>query len=281
MEGLEELRSNLATVTAEMGDLRRRAELNDKQIDALQLEANKKKRWWGDPVAVVSALALVLSLFATAMTQYDKRQERQLEARNRLTSLVQQLTNISLQRQELLAQYGPGKAPVVTTEEVLLLASQAANLLESRQVSAAGAEYGLVAFALVNAGEFGRAKDLLSAARKLPQGLQEKVIVLRVVGIISFAENNIDEGRRAFEEAVNIFEQPQYSGTAEVVKNDTNYATELRWANAELSAGECIAAGRHLDKTKEHHSRLPVNPQRQVLLDDSYQQLNSCYSKNG
>lgn len=220
---------------AELARLRRQQEVNDEEIDLLQVEAARHHRkWHQDPTVLTAAVAVVISLASTLLGQYNLSSDREVQARSRLTALVQQVPQV----QEKVAKDG------ASTEGLLLIAGDAAELME--EVESSSFEKLSVAQGLLSAGEIGRAAELVEQAAAQATGLLEKVYANRFLAQVRFLTGDREGGRSAYRQALELLQQPAARSDSPLVRAFTAAYTELLWAQAEFGAGDCLAARDHL-----------------------------------
>jgi hypothetical protein len=76
----------------ELDEVRQQVAANDEKTDTLQVGApGNKRKWYREPSVLVSTLALVVSISTTIVDQTNVTSDRQIQERNRLTTLIEQL----------------------------------------------------------------------------------------------------------------------------------------------------------------------------------------------
>jgi hypothetical protein len=92
---------SLDALRAEHNELRRRMAVSDKAIDLLQVEAVRNKRkWYREPSVLVATLALVVSVGTFVVGQVNVLSDRQIQDRNQLSTLIEQLPTAMAQNRE-------------------------------------------------------------------------------------------------------------------------------------------------------------------------------------
>jgi len=85
---------------AELDELRRRVAVNDEEINLLRVKAaGNKRKWYRDPSVLVATLALAVSVATFILGQVNVISDRQIQDRNRLSALIEQLPTADAQSQ--------------------------------------------------------------------------------------------------------------------------------------------------------------------------------------
>lgn len=241
----------LAELRAEMALLRRRAEANSLQIDDLQTaDTGERRSWWRQPATILSVLALLASLAATLTSATIADSSRAAEARNRLTSIFQQINDIGRANQALAVEFGD-RAPLnASAGSVRVLASDALRLAEAENLDIATADLTLLADAFLFAFELDTALELARDVVARTTVPVERFNALRTEALATFALGDVERGRAAFAEALALLDGGTITGLAPPVRDSTAAQLELQWAGSEYTTGDCPAARTHLDRSR-------------------------------
>lgn len=213
-----------ADLAPRVADLARQVDLTNRDIDALQTEALRPKHWWKDPPTLIAILALLVSMVSPVVAQRNIASDREREDQRQLTELVQQLPGLA---------FG-------AVDERILVADAATRLME--RVPSTPAQKLEVATAWGDAGYIDIARPLLEDAVTQSTQPLEKSIILRKVANLYFQLGDLDAGRAAYRDTVQLQRrklptllQPNYVGN-----------TEVQWAKDELFIAEdCEEAETH------------------------------------
>ena len=242
-----------AELLAELDDLRRRVQQNDDEIDALQIAAARGEvraslPWYREPGLIISIVALLFSFGTTVVTYTRLDQEREHAVRTELTGYMQRLGELPRMAAEVRLQYGAaGSSDLLgfVNAETELIANQAraAMLIIPNQVSTL--EYATVGYAFQTTGAFAQGQELYQHALNVARSPLDRVTALRSLAGIEYLLRDFAAGRDYYGQAREVYSDEV--GAPELVVASVNAQTELQWAAAELSAGECAEATVHAD----------------------------------
>lgn len=219
---------SLDALRAELGELRRRVVVSDGEIDALQVQAASKRRWYRDPSVLVATLALVVSISTFAVGQVNIISDRRIQDRTHLSSLLAQLPAAET------AQY---QNPVsVSNDLLLLIASTAATLIEKLgPEESTASEKSEVAYALNLAGDLPTAKQLAAVADQQATNVREKDAAERIIANIDFETGDFVGGRDTYRRIVRLLLSPQTKIDSPALRTVWAVSTEAAWVNDEIS----------------------------------------------
>jgi tetratricopeptide (TPR) repeat protein len=229
-----------------------------REIDVLQKAAlGRNKPWYKQVSVLVSILALLFSFGTTAVSL--KRADRQdvHDYRAELRGLIQRIvaidranTNIS----QASTQANNAQAlSASNNQEKLVLAKQAAELIEQIPSAVTGLEYHAVSFALANSGEHEEALRMAREGLSVARGAIERDWLLRQYGSVQYALDRTRQGRRAYRQALNVFREDP--GHADFFKAWQRGTTALEWALTEMGLGNCVEAKRHIDQARRYATK--------------------------
>lgn len=257
----EELNMNAARPPAgpldalrpELNELWRRVMVSNQEIDLLQVEAAKNKRkWYHEPSVLVAAFALAVSVSTFVVGQVNVVSDRQIQDRNRLSALIEQIPGALAQARE---------KPGFSGDLVFLIAGSAAALIDKLGPEASTAlEKIEVAVALVEVADLPRAKQLAIAAEQQSTNVREKIAADRIIANINFQIGDAESGREIYQEIINLLQTPQDELDSSLLRDLRKFDIELLWASDEFSlAKNCWGAIEHLDNAKQALDRLPAD----------------------
>jgi tetratricopeptide (TPR) repeat protein len=227
------------------------------EIDELRLESPRTGAPWYRQVPVlISIIALLLStvtsLYAINLT--DKQSD--VASRAELGQLIQRLTALPKENTDLTAKYAndPGRSAYLgglINEENLVLAQQAADVIERIPDQASATEYLTVANALERSENYSRSLELVDDALKIDTDPTTREGLLRLKGQVLFKRGDAALGRAALKEALGVWpSQPTWQQAR------GNAFTELLWSGLEARAGQCQEANTHLSRAQAQAKRL-------------------------
>ncbi len=192
---------SLDALRAELDELRRRVAVSDEEIDLLQVETAKNTRkWYREPSVLVAALALAVSVGAFVVGQVNIISDRQIQDRNRLSALIEQLPAAFAQTRE------QPDAPA----DLFLVVGSAADLIDKLGPEASTASEKIaVAQALVGGFDLPRAKQLATAAEQQSINLREKIAADGIIANINFQIGDVEGGRDAYRRMISLVQTPQ------------------------------------------------------------------------
>ena len=289
----------IAAVESEVAALRWAAAQNDHEIDALQIRATRQERpWYRTLEGLVPVLALVFSLLtavisgAWAKSQHDAaeqrlRQQAIQEAESQLRVTLQRLTALPKENAVLYEQMSDdavaGELASFSNMENVMLLDQAVDLIEripSDRVSAT--EHATVAWFMNTwAGNHVESERLYQRAIRAGEASNDMMGYLtatRGYAQLLFNMGRIEDGRDHYEKALGVHEKfrndrPQVAWYERFLDE----ATELFWANSELSVGNCAEAQRHIQTAGEHLRSIgAVGAAYQPALQVAQQAIDAC-----
>jgi hypothetical protein len=252
VDPLQELRDQLATMKNEIG--------------GLQIEAARAGRpWYRQASVVIAVLALLFSAATTYYANERTAEQDDRAARAELGLLIQRLSVLPKENAELQATYADdpivmGQLGSSINSENLVLAQQAADLIDRIPDRVSATEYYAVATALMLSGFSERAGSLLERGLRLRSDLLTRVALLRTHGFLFFTTGQLVEGRRQMQAAIDLYAQ----APAELQAQSNAY-TEIQWAFAEEAVGQCREVDLHVARAQEYVAQMIESPYRALL----------------
>jgi len=227
--------------------------------EAQELPRPANKPWYREASVIISIIALVTSLGATYYSNRQAAQQFELGARVELGQLIQRLSALPKEQQDLITKYpdDPTAASNISSminQENLVLAQQAADVIERIPDQVSATEYLAVANALQYSEEYAGSLQLIERALLIPSDITTREALLRLKGTIHFTTGDAPQGRAVMQEARQVWEgQPTW-------EQGRGYAyTELIWANLEHTLKNCAEVNRHLSEARAQAARLDPN----------------------
>lgn len=264
-------------------DLRARIDTVKAEVDGLQIELGSQARPWKRlevlvPI-LVSVAALVFTIVSSASA--DERIARQDEhaARAELRGLIQRLNALPKERFEINRVYvddEPARNYLngQVTGESILLAHQAAEIIDQLEGEVGAQEYIATAFALTEGGQWTRAEALLIRGLDFATDALNEATLLRQLGSGRFNAGDIEGGRSAYGQALKVFEEYPDPNTAFVAT--TQAYTESFWAQSEVARGNCEEAWTHLTEAETVAADLTTSGAAWIQLRTARSQIEAA-----
>ena len=212
--------------------------------------------WYREASILISIVALLVSGAASYYTSAQSARQYEFGARAELGQLVQRLSALPKENTDLLAQYAdrPETSAALSgliNQENLVLAHQAADVIEQIPDRVSAVECLAVANALATSEQFPRSLGLIDRGLGSADDPTTREALLRLEGRVHFDTGELWRGRAALQEALEVWRGRP------VWEQARGYAlTELLWSSLEQAAGECEEAAAHLARAREQAARL-------------------------
>lgn len=216
----------------------------------------------------VSVAALLFSFGTTYISEQRVQRQETHATRAELRSLIQRLTVLPKENLEYTRTYAKDPKSVLVLTSAIntennVLANQAAELIFDLGGDVSATEYYAVAYAMITAGLTANAEKLLNRGLEVADDIQGETALLRQHATLLFAVGDLKRGRARWKQAMSIFEK--YPERNPFVVSSTHAFTQMAWADAELSRGQCPQAWRHIRSGRAYISETFNDPlQHQV-----------------
>lgn len=249
---------------------------HDEQIGSLKLEIAKLNSkidskdagpWYTKPPTLISLAAFLFSFSTTLFSAYNSHQEDIRANRREVRTLLQRLTKLPIENYELMQRNkgaGPGEAlSGMLNQENILLATQAAELIERYPQSFASTEYFAVAVALSTSNIFGKVPGFFQRAMDTATTSNDYNVAARSYAAYQYSKGEYSEGRRLYGEAVNVW--ARFPERNAYIVNTTDLVTLMYWGQAEYAAGHVAEARERLAEARRRLAALPPGPFTETL----------------
>lgn len=232
------------------------------EVDALQIAAMKNDTpWYGNASTLIAAFALLISLGSTIFTYMRSVEQENWALRAELRTLILRLNELPLKNHELQLKYKgnrlvAGDLAGLTNNENLIVASQAAEIIGKIPWMVSGGEALSVAVALKNSNQLRSSTELLLVALQGRNNTESMVAILRNLAGNNFLSGNLEEGRKYFQKALNVFRGDRFRPPNKIYEVSTHALTEMYWAQHEAQVKNCDAWEVHLRQAREYWARL-------------------------
>lgn len=213
------------------------------RLEDLEKKAGEKKAWYKTMSGIVAVAAFALSVLSTLYSyKHDADQELQ-EARSTLNTLGARLLSLPKENFELKEKYKhDGNAAnnlgsLINTENIVLVDYMRA-IVDKFPVIVTDADRYILASSMSNSGRVIEATKIFGEIAAKSQDPNSTAAAYRNLGAYSMAAGDPENGRRLFQQAVDIFDT-RFAGEAEVFKRYSKAYTYLMWARSELWTGDC------------------------------------------
>ena len=239
------------------------------EIDKLneKVKKNDDGPWYRKPATVISLLALMFSFGTTVFSAFNSHEEGVRSNRRDVRALLQRLSKLPIDNYELMQKYkGAGQGEALSgmlNQENILLATQAAELMDRYPDSFGSTEYFAVAFALSSSNILGKVPRLFQRAMDLSTTSNDYNAAARAYGGYLYSKGEYTEGKRLFGEALNVWNKfPERNA---YVVNSTDLVTLMYWSQAEFGVGNKKPAKDLLTEAKRKLAELPPGPMTESL----------------
>ncbi|MFC4014439.1 PDZ domain-containing protein [Nonomuraea purpurea] len=232
------------------------------RLSALEQKvAAENKPWWRRETSnIIAIVSVVLAIASAVVGRIDLSASSDQARIEKLDGVVQRLTAIEREYAELIRNaqqdgkaYPPDYVNIISSNlntDRVMLARQAADLLDRVPHLATSAEVYVVATQLAQSGETNRALEISVRAETLAKNYLEYTATVRLRAQIFFTMGKIDQGRAQMQRAENTFtDRKDFDQvTTQAQKDLTIIDTELRWAPLE---SDCQAAWSHAKRAAD------------------------------
>lgn len=252
------------------------------EVDALQIAAARQSlSWYNNPSILIAVFALLFS-FGTTIISYQQgidQDERAMRAE--LRSLILRLNELPIKHYEAQKKYKDvafiaGSLASTATNENIILANQGAEIIERIPDLALPSEYLAIANALQTTGQIEKSKSLVEIAANRATSLVDLLAARRKLGQHSFQLGDVMDGRRAYADALKIFEDDRFSPFNDYHEATTHALTEMFWAQNETIAPDCPAWSSHLASATTYLATLDIPPDDPILAQVNATLLWGC-----
>ncbi|MEU6713912.1 PDZ domain-containing protein [Nonomuraea sp. NPDC046802] len=265
------------------------ADLLERLSTLEQKVAAENKPWWRRETSnVIAIVSLVLAVASAVVGRIDLSTSGDQARIEKLDGVVQKLTAIEREYAELIRNaqqdgkaYPPDYVNTISSNlntDRVMLARQAANLVDQVPHLVTSAEVYVVATQLAESGETNRALEISLRAEKLAKNYLEYTATVRLRAQIYFMMGKIDQGRAQMQRAENTFTDRKDFGqvTSQAQKDSLIIDTELRWAPLE---SDCQAAWSHARRAADLLVTAQIAGPDKIILEQRSDDLRQSTQK--
>ncbi|MEU1875778.1 PDZ domain-containing protein [Streptosporangium sp. NPDC020072] len=260
------------------------------RLSALEKKtAAENKPWWRETSNIVAIISLALAVASVVVGRIDLSTSGDQARMEKLDGVVQKLTAIEREYMELMRNsqqdrkaYPPDYVNNISSNlntDRVILARQAANLVEQVPHLATSAEVYVVATQLAESGETDRALEISVRAEEIAKNYLEYTATVRLRAQIYFTMGKIAQGRTQMQRAENTFTDRKdfAQATTQAQKDSIIIDTELRWAPLESS--DCQAAWSHVTKAAALLDRAQIAGPDKIIMEQRSDDLRQSTQK--
>jgi len=224
------------------------------ELDALGGQIARKRPWWREVTTLVAVTALVFS-FGTTIVSYVRTSEQDVhDSAVELRTLVERLTQIPADVVQANKTYADDPVTASTlasiyTQEEVLDAQQAAQIMDRIPDQVTPPEYSLVANILIGAGIDHPSLEMLDLAAKGANNVNDFVSAVRTKAIRVYQLGDPTTGRALFQSALDVFTK-SFASSPAAFRDYTDMQTQVDWAESELGIHDCALATQHFGLAK-------------------------------
>ena len=258
---------SLAGPTDSLTDLRRQIAVMKGEIDALQIaSAQAAKPWYRQSSVIIAVAALLFSMVSTYYANHLTTEQSKIASRSELGQLIQLLSALPQKDSELAAKYAGAPTTMITLRgdlaaESLVLAQQAADVIDRIPDQVSATEYLSVADPLVQDGVYPRARALIDRGLRLPSDIRTREGLLRLKGKLLFITGQPVQGGEQMQEALRL-----YRNQSPVVRAYAHALTESVWAGDEKLIRRCHEASVHISRAEAAAAQMGPSEYREQAV---------------
>jgi len=233
------------------------------EVDSIQIQLAKGSGpWYSKPSNLISLFALLFSFGTTIASFYNAHLQDMRDNRREARALIQRLSKLPLENYDLLQKYkgvGSGEALAgMINQENILLATQAAEMIERYPETFSSTEYFSVAVALSTSNIVRKVPGLFRMAIEKADNSNDYNVSTRAFAAFLFAKGELSEGRRYYEMALNVWDR--FPERNLYIINSVDMVTLMYWAQAEMGANNPVEAWNKFEMAEQKLNQLSPGP---------------------
>jgi hypothetical protein len=245
-------------------------EILKKEVDSIQIQMAKESGpWYSKPSNIIAAVALIFSFGTTVVSFYNAHLQDIRDNRKEARALIQRISKLPIENYDLLQKYkgiGTGEAlSGMINQENILLATQAAELIERYPDSFSATEYFSVAVALATSNIVNKVPFLFEKAIEKSKTSNDYNASARAYAGFLYAKGEFSEGKKYYELALSVWDR--FPERNLYIINSVDLVTLMYWGQAELGANNITEARKKLRMAKEKLEQLAPGPMTTSLAN--------------
>lgn len=237
-----------------------RLESMKREIDSLQEHLHATRQpWYRSLPTVISLFAFCFSFGTTVLSFQRTRQLDIQAARAELRGFIKRLAELPRENLQLTKTYANEQMVLrdmqsFITQETILVANQAAEVIRRIPAQVSATEYSAVAYALWTNASNAAALELIRKAVAKASDAVNEAAVLRQYAEYLMMSGDVNGARVEYQKALAVFSK--YPGHNQYYQDFTHAFTQLHWARTEANLGNFRELKLHLDEAEEIARRL-------------------------
>lgn len=262
----ETLSDKIDDINRSVNSLKETLEIRGKEIDLLQVESNKPKKWWNNPSSIISLIALLMSAFVTINSLDQQEQKKISEKQLRVKEIVQRISDIQTQYANAGAQLGAIQQ--ITFSEVTNLVDEAIGISEENINFLNDSEYNTIIAMAFLTNKTEKIETLIENALKTVNDVSTEYGIRNYQANYYFLiKHQPEKGREIIKEVIHKSEEQQISNDGKKANIANEY---LLWSNLEFQIGNY----------KQTDSILKIAEKLVVTGEDSWRFVNYPVTQN-
>jgi hypothetical protein len=245
-----------------------RYEILKKEVDSIQIQLSQEHGPWYSKLSILISLIALIFSFGTTIVSYVNSHNEDIRANHReAMAIIQRITKLPIENFELLQKHkgsGPGEAlSSMVNQENILLATQAANLIERYPDSFNSTEFYAIAVALATSNITGKVPSLIMRAIDKADTSINYNVATRFYAAYLYSKGDFTEGKKYYEIALRVWDK--FPERNMYIVNSMDLVTLMYWAQAEVGAMNVKEAEKLIGQAKEKLSQLAPGPMTDSL----------------
>lgn len=250
-----------------MDDLER-YEILKKEVDSIQIQLSQEHGpWYTKPSNFIAIIALLFSFGTTIFSYINSHNEDIRANRREVMTIIQRISKLPIENFDLLQKHkgsGPGESlSAMINQENILLATQAANLIERYTNSFNSTEFFAIAVALATSNITGKVPSLFMRAIEKADTSNDYNVATRAYAAYLYSKGDLTEGKKYYGMALRVWDK--FPERNMYIVNSTDLVTLMYWAQAEVGARNVNEAEKLIGQAKEKLSQLAPGPMTDSL----------------
>jgi tetratricopeptide (TPR) repeat protein len=228
--------------------------------------------WYRTPSILISLTALTFSVGSALVSAVVSHKEDVRANRRDARVLLQRLSKLPIENYELMHKFkGTGQGEALSgmiNQENVLIATQAAELIDRYPDSFTSAEYFATASALAASNIIDKVPSFFQRALETARSASDYNAAARAYAVYLYGKGEYTEGRKHFELALKTTWE-KYPERSMAVVHATDMLTLLYWSQSEYTARNTEPARDLLAQSRRKLGQLPPSPYREALASQA------------
>lgn len=253
VDNLRQEVKSLAQASQQQAALQERLDLLGVEVDQIQTEMNRPRRWYSDASVMIALLALLFSLGTTLFAYYQNSQQQVGAYKTELRDIITRISAIPRDYTVYTQTYtDPTTLSLLNgylQAENAMLAKRAMEISSRIPEEITSSEYLLIGQSLFNSNVTEETLQVYDKAIQRATNSSDLVAALKAKANLQILLGEVDAGRNTYQRALQVFERLPVSN--EFYRNSTHALTHMNWAASEYIIGECENVRLHLAEAQK------------------------------